>query len=58
MEQVSLDLAKSVYSKYIDWDLQMYDTQTNTPAVAAKWVSVSNLHTTTFLNSDRALMAT
>lgn len=43
MEQVSLDLAKSVYSKYIDWDLQMYDPQTGTPAVAAKCVSLSIL---------------
>jgi hypothetical protein len=51
MEQVSLDLAKSVYSKYIDWDLQMYDTQTNTPAVAAKWVSVHIFHTATFINT-------
>ena len=49
LEQVSLDLAKGVYSKYIDWDIQMYDTQTNTPAVAAKWVSDSILHTTTFV---------
>jgi len=53
-EQVSLDLAKSVYSKYIDWDLQMYDSQTGTPAVATKCVSLSILLVT---YSDISLMA-
>jgi magnesium-transporting ATPase (P-type) len=34
--KVSLDLAKSLHSKYVDWDVQMYDSVTCTPAVATK----------------------
>lgn len=34
--QVTLDLAKGVYAKFIDWDEQMFDWETNTPAHSAK----------------------
>lgn len=34
--QVSLDLVKSLYAKFIDWDEEMYDHDTNTPSHAAK----------------------
>lgn len=34
--QVSLDLVKSLYAKFIDWDQEMYDPASNTPAYAAK----------------------
>ncbi|XP_057852337.2 phospholipid-transporting ATPase 2 isoform X2 [Cryptomeria japonica] len=33
--KVSLDLVKSLYAKFIDWDMQMYDENSNTPAHAA-----------------------
>ncbi|KAH9325750.1 hypothetical protein KI387_005928, partial [Taxus chinensis] len=33
--KVSLDLAKSLYAKFIDWDVQMYDENSDTPAHAA-----------------------
>ncbi|GLJ06865.1 hypothetical protein SUGI_0050760 [Cryptomeria japonica] len=33
--KVSLDLVKSLYAKFIDWDVQMYDENSNTPAHAA-----------------------
>ncbi|XP_066161719.1 phospholipid-transporting ATPase 2-like isoform X3 [Oryza sativa Japonica Group] len=38
---VTLDLAKGVYAKFIDWDEQMFDQETCTPAHSAKrcWMS-------------------
>ncbi|KAK1260036.1 Phospholipid-transporting ATPase 2 [Acorus gramineus] len=33
--QVSLDLVKSLYAKFIDWDVEMYDLETGTPPHAA-----------------------
>lgn len=51
--KVSLDLAKSVYSKYIDWDLQMYDTQTNTPAVAANTAISEDLGQIEYILTDK-----
>ncbi|CAN6454371.1 unnamed protein product [Victoria cruziana] len=32
--KVSLDLVKSLYAKFIDWDEEMYDRETSTPAHA------------------------
>lgn len=37
--QVTMDLVKAFYSKFIEWDLQLYDEETDTPARASKWVS-------------------
>jgi len=37
--KVTLDLSKGVYAKFIDWDEQMFDWETNTPAHSAKYVS-------------------
>ena len=34
--QVSLDLVKSLYAKFIDWDNQMIDRESGTPAHATK----------------------
>ncbi len=31
-----MDLVKAFYSKFIDWDLQLYDEATDTPARASK----------------------
>lgn len=31
-----MDLVKAAYSKFIDWDLQLYDADTDTPARASK----------------------
>lgn len=36
MWQVSLDLVKGLYAKFIDWDQEMTDPETGTPAHAAK----------------------
>ena len=33
--KVSLDLVKTLYAKFIDWDLHMYDEKSDTPAHAA-----------------------
>ena len=33
---VTLDLVKSAYAKFIEWDEKMFDQETNTPAYAAK----------------------
>jgi hypothetical protein len=34
-----MDVVKAFYSKFIEWDLQLYDEETDTPARASKWVS-------------------
>ena len=34
--QVTMDLVKAAYSKFIEWDLQLYDSDTDTPARASK----------------------
>ena len=34
--QVSLDLAKSLYAKFIDWDVEMVDPETGIRSNAAK----------------------
>ena len=34
--QVSLDLVKGLYAKFIDWDSKMVDHETGTPAHATK----------------------
>lgn len=36
MWQVSLDLVKSLYAKFIDWDYEMIDPETDTPSHATK----------------------
>jgi len=51
--KVSLDLAKSVYSKYIDWDLQMFDAKTGTPAVAANTAISEDLGQIEFILTDK-----
>jgi phospholipid-translocating ATPase len=38
--KVSLDFVKSLYAKFIDWDEEMYDQETDTPAHAAKYATI------------------
>ncbi|KAG2557547.1 hypothetical protein PVAP13_8NG256900 [Panicum virgatum] len=35
LESLSLDIVKSLYAKFIDWDEDMYDLENDTPAHAA-----------------------
>ncbi|XP_024378284.1 phospholipid-transporting ATPase 2 isoform X3 [Physcomitrium patens] len=51
--KVSLDLAKSVYSKYIDWDIQMYDAVTDTPAKAANTAISEDLGQIEYILTDK-----
>lgn len=36
MWQVSLDLVKGLYAKFIEWDVEMIDQETGTASYAAK----------------------
>lgn len=36
--KVTLDVVKYAYAKFIDWDMQMYDRDTQTYAEATKYV--------------------
>lgn len=36
MRQVSLDLVKGLYAKFIEWDVEMIDQETGTSSYAAK----------------------
>ncbi|XP_062119102.1 ATP-dependent 6-phosphofructokinase 5, chloroplastic-like [Humulus lupulus] len=47
--QVSLDLVKSLYAKFIDWDDKMIDHETITPAHATNIVTVES-------NSDETIL--
>ncbi|BBM97303.1 hypothetical protein Mp_1g04630 [Marchantia polymorpha subsp. ruderalis] len=51
--KVSLDLVKSVYSKFIDWDLQMYDESTDTPAVATNTAISEDLGQVEYILTDK-----
>ncbi|KAH7285550.1 hypothetical protein KP509_33G033100 [Ceratopteris richardii] len=51
--KVSLDLVKSLYSKFIDWDLQMYDEETDTPAVATNTAISEDLGQIEFILTDK-----
>ncbi|KAL2651991.1 hypothetical protein R1flu_020119 [Riccia fluitans] len=51
--KVSLDLVKSVYSKFIDWDLQMYDENTDTPAVAHNTAISEDLGQVEYILTDK-----
>lgn len=51
--KVSLDLVKGLYSKFIDWDLQMYDERTDTPAVATNTAISEDLGQIEFILTDK-----
>ncbi|KAJ7549483.1 hypothetical protein O6H91_07G055400 [Diphasiastrum complanatum] len=51
--KVSLDLAKSFYSKFIDWDLQMYDEKSDTPAVATNTAISEDLGQVEYILTDK-----
>ncbi|CAK9268520.1 unnamed protein product [Sphagnum jensenii] len=51
--KVSLDLAKSLHSKYVDWDVQMYDSVTCTPAVATNTAITEDLGQIEYILTDK-----
>ncbi|XP_024530611.1 phospholipid-transporting ATPase 2 isoform X2 [Selaginella moellendorffii] len=51
--KVSLDLAKSMYAKFIDWDLHMYDEKTDTPAVATNTAISEDLGQIEYILTDK-----
>uniref|UniRef100_A0A0E0DQ32 P-type ATPase N-terminal domain-containing protein n=1 Tax=Oryza meridionalis TaxID=40149 RepID=A0A0E0DQ32_9ORYZ len=50
---VTLDLAKGVYAKFIDWDEQMFDQETCTPAHSANTAISEDLGQVEYILSDR-----
>uniref|UniRef100_A0A0D9ZXK9 Uncharacterized protein n=1 Tax=Oryza glumipatula TaxID=40148 RepID=A0A0D9ZXK9_9ORYZ len=50
---VTLDLAKGVYAKFIDWDEQMFDRETCTPAHSANTAISEDLGQVEYILSDR-----
>ncbi|CAN6242104.1 unnamed protein product [Urochloa humidicola] len=51
--KVTLDLAKGVYAKFIDWDEQMFDWETNTPANSANTAISEDLGQVEYILSDK-----
>ncbi|PIA58375.1 hypothetical protein AQUCO_00500355v1 [Aquilegia coerulea] len=51
--KVSLDLVKSMYAKFIDWDKEMYDQQTDTPALAANTAISEDLGQVEYILTDK-----
>ncbi|WVZ85067.1 hypothetical protein U9M48_032027 [Paspalum notatum var. saurae] len=51
--KVTLDLAKGVYAKFIDWDEQMFDWETNTPAHSANTAISEDLGQVQYILSDK-----
>lgn len=51
--KVSLDFVKGLYAKFIDWDLQMYDEGTDTPAVATNTAISEDLGQVEFILTDK-----
>uniref|UniRef100_A0A0D3G687 P-type ATPase C-terminal domain-containing protein n=1 Tax=Oryza barthii TaxID=65489 RepID=A0A0D3G687_9ORYZ len=50
---VTLDLAKGVYAKFIDWDEQMFDRETCMPAHSANTAISEDLGQVEYILSDR-----
>ncbi|XP_066161718.1 phospholipid-transporting ATPase 2-like isoform X2 [Oryza sativa Japonica Group] len=55
---VTLDLAKGVYAKFIDWDEQMFDQETCTPAHSANTAISEDLGQVEYVLSDRTVTLT
>lgn len=51
--KVSLDLVKSIYAKFIDWDEEMYDQDTNTPSHAANTAISEDLGQVEYILTDK-----
>uniref|UniRef100_A0A0D3G681 Uncharacterized protein n=1 Tax=Oryza barthii TaxID=65489 RepID=A0A0D3G681_9ORYZ len=51
--KVTLDLAKGVYAKFIDWDEQMFDRETCMPAHSANTAISEDLGQVEYILSDR-----
>ncbi|XP_062225401.1 phospholipid-transporting ATPase 2-like [Phragmites australis] len=51
--KVTLDLAKAVYAKFIDWDEQMFDHETRTPAHSANTAISEDLGQVEYILSDK-----
>ncbi|XP_020248757.1 phospholipid-transporting ATPase 2 [Asparagus officinalis] len=51
--KVSLDLVKSLYAKFIDWDEEMYDQDTNTPSHAANTAISEDLGQVEYILTDK-----
>lgn len=51
--KVTLDLAKGLYAKFIDWDEQMFDWETNTPAHSANTAISEDLGQIEYILSDK-----
>ncbi|GFY99032.1 aminophospholipid ATPase 2 [Actinidia rufa] len=52
-EGVSLDLVKSLYAKFIDWDSEMIDLETGTPALAANTAISEDLGQVEYIMTDK-----
>ncbi|XP_057508685.1 LOW QUALITY PROTEIN: phospholipid-transporting ATPase 2-like [Actinidia eriantha] len=51
--KVSLDLVKSLYAKFIDWDSEMIDLETGTPALAANTAISEDLGQVEYIMTDK-----
>lgn len=51
--KVTLDLSKGVYAKFIDWDEQMFDWETNTPAHSANTAISEDLGQVEYILTDK-----
>eukprot|EP00268_Persea_americana_P027236 TRINITY_DN2667_c0_g1_i2.p1 TRINITY_DN2667_c0_g1~~TRINITY_DN2667_c0_g1_i2.p1 ORF type:complete len:1108 (+),score=144.64 TRINITY_DN2667_c0_g1_i2:417-3740(+) len=51
--KVSLDLVKSLYAKFIDWDEEMYDHDTSTPSHAANTAISEDLGQVEYILTDK-----
>ncbi|KAJ3671924.1 hypothetical protein LUZ60_008003 [Juncus effusus] len=51
--KVSLDFVKSLYAKFIDWDEEMFDHETNTPSHAANTAISEDLGQVEYILTDK-----
>ncbi|KAL2897358.1 Phospholipid-transporting ATPase 2 [Bienertia sinuspersici] len=51
--KVSLDLVKSLYAKFIDWDLEMFDKETGVPSHAANTAISEDLGQVEYILTDK-----
>ncbi|XP_026411858.1 phospholipid-transporting ATPase 2-like [Papaver somniferum] len=51
--KVSLDLVKSLYAKFIDWDKEMYDQETSTPPHATNTAISEDLGQVEYILTDK-----
>ncbi|KAF8409211.1 hypothetical protein HHK36_005285 [Tetracentron sinense] len=51
--KVSLDLVKSLYAKFIDWDKEMYDHETSTPSHATNTAISEDLGQVEYILTDK-----